>query len=193
MKQLKKYCLTSRTKFYLLSIIVCAILEVLGAAVLLSDDEDGAAIEDPVIAAVIAGVVILIGWLVVHHSVIVVPRRRFKKRLKYFQQQGLLNYALSDIKRGVTKFDGRVLLGEYCIMGKGTGLIVFYNEIGSMYVKITTSTDDDGNTFESWDLKIDANGVTYDICTVTKNAKSIKEWAEICTFLQLKAPNILIK
>ena len=63
MKQLKKYCLTSRTKFYLLSIIVCAILEVLGAAVLLSDDEDGAAIEDPVIAAVIAGVVILIGWL----------------------------------------------------------------------------------------------------------------------------------
>ncbi len=192
MKQLEKYCLTSRKKFYLLSIIVVAIAEIVGTAILMVGDEDSDGIENPVVAAAIAGVVIVIFWIAIHHSMIIKPRKRFRGRLKYFQQQGLLNYAISDIQRGVTKFDGKVLLGQYCIMGKGTGLIVFYNEISAMYVKIDRSSDEDGET-ETWSLKIDAGGKTYTICSVAKNAQSIKEWSEICTFLQFKAPNIQIK
>ena len=193
MKQLEKYCLVSRKKFYIISIIVIAIAEPIFTGILMVGDEDSDGIENPVIAAVIAAAFILISWLFIHHGMITKPRKRFKGRLKYFERNGLLNYAISDVQCGVTKFDGKVLLGKYCIMGKGSGLIVFYNEISSMYVKIDRHTDDDGTTTETWNLKIDAGGKTYQICSVKKDQQSIREWAEICNFIQLKAPNIYLK
>lgn len=191
MKALKKYCLPSRKRFYFLSIIIYIFSFIAGMiAVAAEDDFD----EDEMVPAMIMLIIILtVIWIFAHHYTITVPRKRFKRRLKYFERQGVLQYALSDIQRGVTKFNGRVLLGQYCIMGKGTGLIVFYKEIGSMYVKIDRTTDDDGNTTESWSLKIDAGGKTYNICSVNKNADSIRDWNEICMFIRLKAPNIILK
>jgi len=193
MKQLEKYCLVSRKKFYIISIIVIAIAEPIFTGILMVGDEDSDGIENPVIAAVIAAAFILISWLFIHHGMITKPRKRFKGRLKYFEKNGLLNYAISDVQCGVTKFDGKLLLGQYCIMGKGSGLIVFYNEISSMYVKIDRHTDDDGTTTETWNLKIDAGGKTYQICSVKNDPLSVHEWAEICNFIQLKAPNIYLK
>ncbi len=193
MKQLEKYCLVSRKKFYIISIIVIAIAEPVCTGILMVGDEDSDGIENPVIAAVIAAAFILVFWISIHHAMIIKPRKRFKGRLKYFENNGLINYAISDVQYGVKKFDGKVLLGNYCIMGKGTGLIVFYNEISSMYVKIDRSTDDDGDTTETWNLKIDAGGKTYKICSVKNNQQSVREWAEICNFIQLKAPNIQLK
>lgn len=190
-KELQKYCLTSRKKFYFISVIAYIFLEIICTAVLMMPDEDSDGFDEPV-AAVISAVVLLIIWIIAHCHYITTPRKRFKGRLKYFEEKGVLDYAISDVRQGVKKFDGRVLLGQYCIMGKGTGLIVFYNEINAMYVKITINSDEDGTT-ESWDLKIDAGGKTYDICSVKKNEKSIRDWADICTFLRLKAPNIQIK
>ena len=193
MKQLEKYCLISRKKFYIISIIVFVIGEIIGTILMMLPDEDDDAVGNPVVCAIIAAAVLVILWIFAHYNYITKPRKRFIGRLQYFQQQGLLNYVLSDIEKGVTKFNGNFLLGEYCVMGKGTGLIVFYNEIGSMYVKINIHTDDDGHTTETWELKIDAGGKTYTLCSVNKNAQSIQDWAEICAFLSMKAPNILIK
>lgn len=190
-KELKKYCLTSRRKFYIISVIALVLGEIFGTAILMIPDEDGD-VFDPAVAAVITAVTLIIVWIIAHRHYITNPRKRFKGRLKYFEEKGVLNYAISDVQHGVKKFDDRMLLGQYCIMGKGTGLIVFYNEINAMYVKITINSDEDGTT-ESWELKIDAGGKTYDICTVNKNAKSVQEWNEICAFLRLKAPNIQIK
>ena len=193
MKQLEKYCLTSRKKFYVISIIVFVIGEIVGTILMMIPDEDDDGVGDPIVCAIITAIVLFILWIIAHHNYITKPRKRFKGRLKYFQQQGMIDYAVSDVNRGVKKFDGRLLLGEYCIMGKGSGLIVFYNEIGSIYVKINRSTDDEGNTTETWDLRIDAGGKTYTLCNVSKNPQSIQDWAEICTFLSIKAPHIHIK
>lgn len=193
MEQLEKYCLTSRKKFYVISVILLIIGEVAGTAVMMAGDIDSDGIENPVLAAILTGIILIIFWIGFHHVMITLPRKAFKLRIAYFQQQGLLEYAISDVQRGVKKFDGRVLLGQYCLMGRGTGLIVFYNEISSLYVKIDRSRDDDGSTVETWELKLDAGGKTYEICTVPKTEQSVREWSEICTFIGLKAPNIQIR
>ena len=84
MKQLEKYCLVSRKKFYIISIIVIAIAEPIFTGILMVGDEDSDGIENPVIAAAF----ILIFWLFIHHGMITKPRKRFKGRLRYFEKIG---------------------------------------------------------------------------------------------------------
>ena len=78
-------------------------------------------------------------------------------------------------------------------MGKGTGLIVFYNEISDMYLKITSSNENDNYNSESWALMIDANGESYHLCSVRKTYETEQDWSDIRKFIQLKAPNIRIR
>ena len=191
MKELQKYCLVSRKKFYILSVILAPIAWGLFVAIMMMPDEDSDGMDaEP--AAIISVIVVVVLWFVLHWFYIRRPRKRFNGRLKYFESQGVLQYAISDVQRGVKKFDDKVLLGEYCIMTKGMGLIVFYKEISAMYVKVDVQHDEDGTT-ESWTRKIDAAGKTYDLCNVRKGSDSIRDWADICTFLQIKAPHIVIK
>ena len=193
MDQLKRYCLTSKNKFYTVSIVAFIFGEIFGTMILMLPDEDSNEVKDPVICAIITTIVLLIAFVIAYIHFITNPRKRFKGRLQYFQQRGLVDYAISDVQRGVTKFNGKLLLGEYCIMGKGTGLIVFYNEIDSIYIKIHRSTDEDGSTTETWTLKIDACGKKYSVCNVIRNNRSLQDWADVRTFLSLKAPYIIIK
>ncbi len=192
-KQLEKYCLVNKTKFFVISIIVGVVATVFMTALLLADTEDGVTVEDPKTALIISIAIVFAFWLSYFIGWIIVPRRKFKKRIKYFKSKGVFNYVLLDIQQGVKKFGDRVLIGKYCLMCKSTGLIVFFDEISSIYIQVKSSTDDDGHKSEYWTLKIDAGGKTYFLCSVDSNQQTVKDWADICTYLKLTAPNIQIK
>lgn len=193
MDRLREFCLIDKKRFNVVSLCLAPPSEIIAVCSLLLIDEDEVYIKNNWVTALLGLLILLAIWYIFRIFLLKFPRGRFDKRLKYFERAGLLDYALSDIERGIKKFDESVLIGQYCIMGKGTGLIVFYDEISSITLKKDGFFNHKGSGNETWYLMIEAGDKPYKICSVKINEQTQTEWAEICNFLRLKAPNITIK
>ena len=122
-------------------------------SVVLQNDLDAISSNFPLIAIIgfVITFLVLFGF---YYEIIIKANKRFKKRLKYFKANNLEPYIISDFNNGIKMFQNNVIVGEYCLIGKGDGLIVFYNEIDSFSCFINSSTDDNGNSSVTKELRV---------------------------------------
>lgn len=193
MNNVKKFCLPNKLLTIIIMLIVFIILYATILISLLAESDIDEISKNLPMYAIITFVIMLILFGAFYYEVIVKPNKRFKKRLKYFKANNMENYIISDFNRGVKMFNNNVIVGEYCLIGKGEGLIVFYNEIEKFSCFFKTSADEDGNTRVSKELRIVGGGIKYRLCSVDDWSVYEPDYIQLCTFLKLKNPNIIIE
>ncbi len=193
MKEIKKFCLPNRLKTILIMIPIFAAVYVIGLIAFFFDDD----IDDPdkeiPIYAVILLIIMIIIFGVIFYEIAIKPHIKFNKRLKYFNRNNMTQYIISDFRKGIRMFNNNVIVGEYCLIGKREGLIVFYNEIQSFYCFVKRDVSEEGHVSVSKSLKIVGGGKEYLLCDVSDWSISEPEYIQLCAFLKIKNPSIVIK
>lgn len=125
MDALKKYCL-SYDKLYLIlggfSFLEITVLLIYG-------------MRSPLAALLFTVFVYLLGGGFMLHDLFLRYQRLFDRRMTYFESQGLTDLILSDFQRNRILFMGNLIVGEHCLIGKGFGLIVSYEETRAMWIQ----------------------------------------------------------
>lgn len=193
MKNVKKFCLPNRFFTTVILLIVFIVFYgIMLLSVVLQNDIDDISSNFPLIAIIgfVITFLVLFGF---YYEIIIKTNKRFKKRLKYFKANNLEPYIISDFNNGIKMFQNNVIVGEYCLIGKGDGLIVFYNEIDSFSCFINSSTDDNGNSSVTKELRVGSRGIEYRLCNVNEWNLYQPDYNQLCNFLKIKNPNIIIK
>ena len=193
MKEVKKFCLPNRLTTLLLMIPVFIIVYVIMLVMLsVDDDMDNFDKEFPILAVVLL-IIMLIVFGIIYYQIAIKPHIKFRKRLRYFNKNNLTQYIVSDFQKGVRMFNNNVVVGKHCLIGRREGLIVFYNEIQSFYCFVKKDVSEEGNTSVSKSLRIVGGGKEYLLCDVSDWRISEPEYIQLCAFLKIKNPNIVIK
>ena len=169
MKEVKKFCLPNRLTTLLLMIPVFIIVYVIMLVMLsVDDDMDNFDKEFPILAVVLL-IIMLIVFGIIYYQIAIKPHIKFRKRLRYFNKNNLTQYIVSDFQKGVRMFNNNVVVGEHCLISE------------------------EGNTSVSKSLRIVGGGKEYLLCSVNDWRISEPEYIQLCAFLKIKNPNIVIK
>lgn len=129
---------------------------------------------------------ILLLYLIAYRNSFLKHKRVFEKRLKYIKSKNALGSVIQDFMNGVKLFDGNLIVGEYCLIGKDYGLIVFYSEINKMYRDVSRTSDDDGKSDDDWFLCLRCSGKNYTLCNISDTRAGRANWRELKNFIELK-------
>ena len=196
MDDLERFCLMSRKSFFAYSALFFLILEpaltllyILG----IDDLESQKSINDDLIISALLAAVVLSGLCgFFYYKMIFRPRRVFRERVFILTQKDWLGYAIDDMHCGMLRFKDRVLIGKDSIMGKGLGVVLIYDEISSLYIKMDRYTFE-GSKLQRRYLAADAGTHTYHICHLPSDTHFAREWAEMKEYLKQAAPHISVR
>ncbi|MBQ1388074.1 MAG: hypothetical protein IIY78_00410 [Clostridia bacterium] len=197
MDELRNFCLTARLKFYLVSLGLFIVLEPLLTIFFMLGDEDLADL-DYKFHAVFSAILLLIAFIFFHYRLITKPRFNFKKCTEHLNDIGLLGRAIDDVHRGQERFEGNIIFGDTCIIGKGLGVIVPYSEVSRIYVNIKKYKVDIISSHRRY-IAVDiggsyyVGGTQYNLCHVKTTSQFAREWREMAELLEHIAPDIEVK
>ncbi len=191
MEYLESFCLTSRAKFFGTAAILFVALEpILTVLILFESEESGIGV---LIVSAIMALCILIGFCIFfYYKMMYVPRKVFTGRVNYLQQQDWLGYAIQDMQSGTLKFKDTVLLGKDSIIGKDLGVMLIYDEISVLYVKMDRYTIE-GSVLQRRYLAAQVGSQTYKVCYLPSNTQFARDWAEMREYLKQVAPHIEVR
>ncbi len=191
MEYLESFCLTSRKKFFSLALLYFVVLEpVLTILIFLGSEESDT--DDLIISGLMAFVILFGTGGFFFYKMIYYPRRVFTGRVNYLKIKGRLDYAVIDMQKGTFKFKDTVLLGNDCIIGKGLGVMLLYDEISVLYVTMDRYTIE-GTVFQRRYLAADVGSQTYKLCYLPTSREFAREWAEMREYLKQAAPHIEVR
>ena len=111
------------------------------------------------------------------------------KKLKKIEAEGNLPLLLNDFKTGGKAFDGRMILGQQYIIGKGLGTILAYYEIKNIHQKINyTNGIENQRTL----MAVTTYGRTLNLCTLKLRGKSDDEANHVISYILSINPRITV-
>lgn len=119
-------------------------------------------------------------------------RRGFDGRWALLKSKGLTPAIERDFKNGSRIYDGRLIVGLCCVMGRKTGLVVLYKEISAIRRHCHTIIYESGGTSHTGTVEISAGGKDYVICNMKSYSVRQDDWDKLCTFLAYNHPSIYI-
>ena len=191
MNKMKRYCLPSMVPALIISLIIVAFGAGIVCVIFFGDEDNSS------LPAKLFGIVFCLGLLAFSIGVFKGLYGKyfdmFKKRYDYFALMGLSGQLMQDFERGVRWFNNKLIVGEQFMFGHKNGMIVMYNEINMLYRhEHRTDYTSGGRPTFSYDIKINANGKEYVLCSLPKELVISGDWVQFCSFLSLKNPNILV-
>ncbi|MBQ2604429.1 MAG: hypothetical protein II589_05285, partial [Clostridia bacterium] len=84
------------------------------------------------------------------------------------------------------------LLGKDSIIGKGLGVMLIYDEISVLYVKMDRYTIE-GSVLQRRYLAAQVGSQTYKVCYLPSNTQFARDWAEMREYLKQVAPHIEVR
>lgn len=120
-------------------------------------------------------------------------RKNFDQRWEYFKSMGLTQSIEFDFNNGLHIFDGCLIVGLHCMMGKNTGLILLSDEVTSIRRHCHTKNYKSGSVFRIGTVEVNVGGKEYIICNMESFQQNSKDWDDLCTFLANNIPNIYIE
>jgi len=191
MEYLESFCLTSRKRFFTFAVLFFVVLEPVLTVLMFLESNEGSTDEFVLSAVFSAFILIGLGGFF-YYKMIYMPRKIFRGRVNYLQMQGWLNYALKDMQTGTLSFKDTVLLGKDCIIGKGLGVMLLYDEISLLYVTMDKYTIE-GSVFQRRYLAAKVGSQTYKLCYLPSNTQFAREWNEMREYLKQAAPHIEVR
>ena len=125
MDALKKFCLAYDRMWIIVG--SCAVLELAIWSFY--------GLRHPAVTLLATVFVVLLGGGFMLNDAFLRYKRLFDRRMADFASQGLTDFILTDFQRNRTLFMGNLIVGEHCLIGKGNGLIVSYEEIRAMWIQ----------------------------------------------------------
>lgn len=110
-------------------------------------------------------------------------------KLKKAEAEGNLPLLLNDFMNGGKAFDGRMILGQGYIIGKGYGTILAYYEIANVYQKINyTNGVENARTL----MAVTTYGRTLNLCSLKIRGKSDDEFNHVISYILSMNPRIVV-
>jgi len=191
MEYLEGFCLTSRKKFFSIALLYFVVLEPVLTILIFLGSETGET-DDLILAGLMSAVVLFGLGGFFYCKMIYFPRKIFSGRVNYLTMKDWLGYAVIDMQKGTLKFKDTVLLGKDCIIGKGLGVMLLYDEISVLYVTMDRYSIE-GTVFQRRYLAADVGSQKYKICYLPSSREFAREWAEMREYLKQSAPHIEVR
>ncbi len=116
--------------------------------------------------------------------------KRFKKLLTDIVENGGLPFLLNDFQNGGKAFKDKLILGQNFLIGKNTGVVIAYSDIGRIYQQIRkTNGVEDSRTLKVLHLKTNRY---YDLCKVPRRGKAEDEVQQVVEYIVSMNPNIRV-
>ena len=190
MKKIRRYCIPSS----LLPRIVLLMFIAAGAALLYYGVQMYKAGVDTVgiVVTLLCSVLMFPIGVWVYNKSYRELRKGFDGRWELFRSKRLTPAIERDFNRGTRIYDGRLIVGSTCIMGKNPGLVVLYSEISAIRRHCHTFIYESGGKSHVGTLEITAGGKDYMICKMKKYEERSKDWDRLCSFIAYNHPSIYI-
>lgn len=203
MKELEKFCLPRKGKFYInigMLIFTVAFLNDIFSVIKYSFSHkkfNGELFSKPILIYIcIVGI-----YLALRDYFIKKPRKRFNQMIAPFQAQGIMDLVLNDFETSTECFWKKVVVGQYFIFVKNEILIVHYKDIVDISTSTMMSEYEDNKTQEPFDRKSYTSVSRYIdiICSGTgKHSFEIpvgskKMYQEFCELVRSKNPDVIIR
>ncbi len=111
------------------------------------------------------------------------------KKLKKIEQEGNLPLLLNDFMTGGKAFEGRMILGQQYIIGKGFGTVLAYYEISNIYQKINYTN---GIENQRSLMAVTTYGKTMSLCALKLRGKSDNEANHVISYICSMNPRITV-
>ncbi len=110
--------------------------------------------------------------------------RLFNKRIRMYKSMGRLEYIKYDRLNAVSLFEYNLIVGDYCLMGRGSGMIIFYDEPGvvcrSRHTVVYTNL---GGSKSRMVVSVIVDNERYDLCDLPQTEKGNKQWETLCRII----------
>ena len=192
MKKIRRYCVPNGLLpklFLLLMLLIGGVLLWLAYATYTGEIHGDFS---EVIVSLVLGVIAICCGIGIYKKLYRNKRRGFDQRWTFLQSQGLSHFIEHDFNKGSRLFNGRLIVGGRCMLGKNTGLIVFFKEISVIRRHCHTKNYSSGSVVRVGTIEIEAGGKEYVICNLKKFEEQSQDWYSLCTYLANNAPNIFI-
>ena len=178
-----------RTASVLMAIFWCIGLIVV-AATSKSKTATSTGISTRVVILVAAGVYIVMFYSRAYGKI----AKIYKRRIAYFRSQGVAGNLENDFASGVRMFDGNLVVGQYFMFGKRTGMIVMFGEIGCLYRNMIVTNYKSGDVPKTdYELNFYAGNKPYHLCNINGDSINAIDWNNLCNYVMQKNPSIRIE
>ena len=116
--------------------------------------------------------------------------KRLKKLYTDIEESGGLPLLLDDFENGGKAFKNKLVLGQRFLIGKNTGVVIAYSDIGRIYQEIhKTNYIEDSRTLKILSVKTNRY---YDLCKIPLKGKADDEVQQVIEYIVSMNPNIRV-
>ena len=133
------------------------------------------------IAGIIMGVVLIV--------LSIMEKKEYKDNINAIKANGEMPALLSDFRGGSRAFNGKLIAGQYFLIGEKTGSIIKYDDIAQVYETIhKTNYIEDGRTI----TVVTKDNKKKDLCKIKIWGKSKDELTQFFEYIKSRNPEIVL-
>ncbi len=115
--------------------------------------------------------------------------KSINQHLNDLESTGVMPQVLLDFKQGEQHFNGKLRIGQYYLIGKGSGQVLPYQEIVQIYQYVhKTNGAEDSRAIRVKNKK----GIEITLCSIPIKNKGIVELQDVIMKIAIRAPGIKI-